>query len=154
MSQAPRPRRESQVRHRRESFWQITLPMLVAVLVMGVAFALIVLAGPAGISGVADLSLALLSIPLLLLCLIPLALVVGLLVGVVFVLRNAPRYSEMAQDTSARVAGIVDDAMKRVTNAIIPAIVGFQMTQWFIRGDKSGGSDGSPPDTSDNPPAS
>jgi hypothetical protein len=53
------------------------------------------------------------------------------------------------------VAGIVDDAMKRVTNAIIPAIVGFQMTQWFIRGDKSGSSDdGSPPDTSDNPPAS
>lgn len=150
MSQAPRPRRESQARHRRESFWQITLPMLVAVLVMGVAFALIVMAGPAGISGVADISLALLSIPLLLLCLIPLALVIGLLVGVVVVLRTAPRYSEVAQDASVRVAEIVDNAMKQVTNAIIPAIVGFQMTQWFLRGDKSSSSDGSPPD---NPPA-
>jgi hypothetical protein len=68
----------------------------------------------------------------------------------VVVLRTAPRYSEVAQDTSARVAGIVDNAMKQVTNAIIPAIVGFQMTQWFIRGDKNGTSDGSPPDS---PPA-
>lgn len=151
MSQAPRPRRESRVRHRRESFWQITLPMLAAVLVMGLAFALIVLAGPAGISGVADISLALLSIPLLLLCLIPLALAIGLLVGVLVVLRTAPRYTEMAQDYSARAAEIVDNAMKQVTNAIIPAIVGFQMTQWFIRGDKSGSSDSSPPD--DSPPA-
>jgi hypothetical protein len=150
MSQSPPPRRESQVRHRRESFWQITLPMLAAVLVMGLAFALVVMAGPAGISGVADVSLALLSIPLLLLCLVPLALVIGLLVGVIYLLRTTPRYTEVAQDYSARAAQIVDSAMKRVTDAIIPAIVGFQMTRWFIRGGKSGGSDGS---SSDDTPA-
>ena len=151
MSQAPQPeadsrRSPSMARHRRESFWQIVLPMLVALLVLGLAFVLITLSGPAGISGVADLALIVVSVPLLLLGLIPVAVILALLAGMGWLLRNAPPYTRVAQEVSARMADIVERAMQQVSNVVIPAAMGFSMARRFFGGEGTDSGDGSQPE--------
>jgi hypothetical protein len=137
-------------RHRRQSFWQITLPVLVVLLLLGLAFALVVLSGAADISGVADLALVLVSLPLLVIGLIPVAAVFALVVGMAWLLRETPSATRVAQDVSARVSEIIIRAMRAVTNVIIPAVVGYSMAQRILGGDRKDGADGSQPD---DPPA-
>lgn len=150
MSQAHRPRRDrrspSVARHRRESFWQITLPVLVVLLLLGLAFALIVLSGAADISGLADLSLLLVSLPLLVIGLLVVAAAFAMVVGMAWLLRETPSATRVAQDVSARVSGYIIRAMRAVTNVIIPAVVGYSMAQRILGGDRKGGGDDSQPD--------
>lgn len=137
-------------RHRRESFWQITFPILLVLLILVGAFVLVVLSGTAGISGVADMALILASIPLLLVGLIVFALFVALLFGIGWLLSKTPIATGYAQDISARVSDIVQKVMGFITNAIIPALTGFSMARRFLGGNERDRSDGSP---TDNPPA-
>ena len=133
MSQAQQPgddrRTPSLTRHRRESFWQITFPVLLVLLILLGAVALVVLSGTAGISGVADLSLILASIPLLIVGLLVLAVFVALLVGVGWLLSKTRIATRFAQDISTRASEVVQKAMGFVTNAIIPAVTGFSMAR-------------------------
>ena len=127
----------SMIRHRRESFWQIALPMLVVLLAAGGAFALIALAGPAGVSGVADLALIVVGVLLLLLGLIVVVIAAALVIGAGWLLRRVPPYTRTAQDFSARAAGFIDQAMQKVSNVVIPAVMGFSMVQQFFGGGKA-----------------
>jgi hypothetical protein len=140
----------SLTRHRRESFWQIIFPVLLVLLILLGAFVLVVLSGTAGISGVADLSLILASIPLLVAGLLVLAVFVGLLLGVGWLLSRTQVATRFAQDISARVSDVVQKVMGFITNAIIPAITGFSMARRLLGGN---GEDGSESQIN-NPPAS
>jgi hypothetical protein len=136
------------VRHRRESFWQIIFPMVVVGLVLVGVFALIVLSGTESISGAADASWVLVSLPILLVGLLALALVAGLLFGLGWLLSSVPPYSRIAQDVSARVSEIVQKAMQQVTNVVISALTGFSMARRFMGGNGTDGTgDDSQPDT-------
>ena len=129
----------------RSSFRHIMLPMLAALLIVGAAFALIVLSGPAGISSAADAGLVVLGLLLLPLCLIPVGLAFASIFGVNWLLRSLPNYTRIARDFSARVAQIVERVAKQVSNVIISAMTGLSMARWFMGDDKS--------DDNDSPPA-
>lgn len=141
----PRPERRSQsvVRHRRESFWQITFPMLVVLIVLSGVFALIALSGPQSISSVADASLVLVSLPLLVIGLLVLAVLLALLFGLGWLLRETPAFTGIAQDASARISGIVQKVMEQATNVIVSALTGFSMARDFLGGNRKNGSDDS-----------
>lgn len=146
MSQGQSPRDDqftpSLKRHRRESFWQITFPILLFIAILLGAFALVILTGTTGISGVADMALILVSLPLLVIGLIVLALFVGLVVGVVWLASKTPVATGFVQDMTTRAAGIVQKAMQIVANAIMPVIAGFSTARQLMsrQGQESGES--------------
>lgn len=141
----PRANRRSQsvARHRRESFWQITFPMLVVLIVLLGVFALVILSGAQGISSVADVSLVLVSLPLLLIGLLPLVLILGLLFGLGWLLRETPAYTRVVQGVSARISGVVQKAAGQVTNVIVSVLTGFSMARDFLGSERKNGSDDS-----------
>lgn len=137
-------RSQNMARHRRESFWQITFPMLLILIVLLGAVALvIVLSGAQGISSMADVSLVLVSLPLLLIGLLPLALILGLMIGLGWLLRETPAYTRIVQDVTARVSSVVQNAIEQVTRVIVSVMTGFSMARDFLSTDRKNGSDNS-----------
>ena len=106
-SPSPRARnRSTQALNRRDTFWQIALP-LGAAIVVAVALMALVIAGtaaPARTSALADVSLMLLILMGGVGGLLLLALVTGVCVGVGLVLRELPYLFKRAQDFAALVA--------------------------------------------------
>jgi predicted PurR-regulated permease PerM len=112
---------ETSARSRRESWWQIYLPVLLATALGIVAFVLIVRSGDKGTSAIADLSLILLILPALIVGLVVLALFVLLVYGISWLVRNSPPYAKQAQDTVGEVGGQVRAVMDGLANGIIVA---------------------------------
>jgi hypothetical protein len=105
---------------RRESWWQITFPMLVLVLLLlGGIVGLFFWQGKVGVAVVADYSLILLILPMLVVGLIALAAVIGLVYVVGLALHWLPPYAYIAHkktfDVRDRVVGIAN----RITGMII-----------------------------------
>lgn len=91
-------------RHRREVFWQITLPLLLG-LVLFVGVSVLSALGNSGeVSRGADVALIWLILPLLVVGLIFLVVLAGLTYGLVFLIRGIPGYARQAQDLVALVA--------------------------------------------------
>lgn len=110
----------TQQRFRRQSFAQVTLPV-VAFAVLGVAgiVLLIVLGGPPAVSVVADFA----SILLILLALLPLLILLGVFGGLAYLLIKAiggtPPLTFKVQMFLQRVYQVVDEATDRVANVVI-----------------------------------
>lgn len=107
-------------RFRRESWWQITFPVLVvAVLMLGCAAATFVLSGSAGVSIVADYSLILLSVPTLIVGLIVLVITVAITYVIMLLLRHIPPYAFIAQQHVQNARDGVVSFMGKITGAMI-----------------------------------
>lgn len=108
----------TQQRHRRELFWQVTLPLSLAGLVLLALAVLSGLASSAQASVWADISLIWLIIPMLALCLFAFLGVVSLAYGVIRLIAVLPYYAQKIQDffrlVSVRVAHLCDLLSKPV----------------------------------------
>jgi hypothetical protein len=119
---------ETTARSRRESWWQIYLPVLLASALGIVALVLIARSGAAGTSAMADLSLILLSVPVL---------IVGLVV--------LPPYAKTAQDAVGKVGEQIRAVMNGLASGVIVArgvVAGLHslLESDSVDGDRSPGS--------------
>jgi len=96
---------ETHEKHRQETFWQITFPLIIGLaLIIGLVALTIATAAQGGnVSQAADTSLIFLLIPTMLMALIPLALLVGLAYGIIWLNKNSPPYFKQAQDAMITV---------------------------------------------------
>lgn len=130
----PKPPVDSERQHRRESFWQITFPLLVMVVLIGVGFTLVVLTGATGIARVSDVAATFAGLPLLLLCAITIPLLAVGFVAIGQALDFIPPYTQIAQKYTARASEIVQTIAKRITDLLIPVITGLSMAGRFLGG--------------------
>ena len=108
--------------HRREVFWQITLPMVLGALMLLVALAsLIILANQSlsDLSRVADGSIIWMILPSLILALILLVLLIGLVYAILSVLRVFPPYAHLIQIYFERGNREVSRTTNKITEPII-----------------------------------
>ncbi len=107
-------------RFRRESWWQITFPMIVVVvLLLGGVAGLYLWRGSKGVSVVADYSLILMIIPMLVVGLVGLGVVIGLMWLVAQAMNWIPPYTYIAQRTTFDIRDRVSSVAKRITGVII-----------------------------------
>lgn len=129
---------ESTLRHRRESFWQIVLPVvLVALIFIGIVIALYITQGAAGVSVAADYSLALVILPSCMTGLILFAITGGLIFGIAWLVQRIPQYTHTAQRGMNSVYTTVDKFTDQLTGFFIGAAAtmgGFvnTMEKWGI----------------------
>lgn len=111
---------KTMARFRRETWWQITFPMIVVVVVLlgGVA-GLFFWRGTGGVSVVADYSMILLLIPLLFLGIIGFAIMIGLIYLVGQAMHLIPPYTYVAQKATFSVRDQVVSIARRITNFVI-----------------------------------
>jgi hypothetical protein len=86
--------------HRRQVFWQITLPLVMGILLVLTAMAAIIFSATQPVTDVgrwAGVSLMWLILPSLIFALIILVLLIGLVVLISYLLRLIPRYALIAQ---------------------------------------------------------
>jgi len=86
--------------HKREVFWQITLPLLIGILIILVAVGAIIFSTIQPVTDVerwADVSLIWLIVPTLFFALLLLVLLAGLIYAVSFLMRLIPRYALIIQ---------------------------------------------------------
>ncbi len=144
---------ETLARFRRESWWQITFPVLfVAALGVAGVVLLIVYGGPAGVSIVADYSLLLLIIPWLIAGLLVLAAFAGLIYLSSKLIRSTPPYTYAAQKAMHRVYTWVDRQMNRIAGVVIfirSLLVGLEVylkEKGFLPGDDGDSQPDAPAD--------
>jgi len=111
---------KTMARFRRETWWQITFPMIVVVVLLlaGVA-GLFVWRGAGGVSVVADYSMILLLIPLLFLGIIGFAIMIGLIYLVGQAMHLIPPYTYVAQKATFSVRDQVVSIAQKITNFVI-----------------------------------
>ncbi len=113
---------KTQSKFRRETWWQIVFPMLVVVLLMvACAAGIFVAQGPVGLSVVADYSLILLIIPMLLAGLFALAAVVGLIYLTGLGIDKLPPYAYLAHRSASAVQSRVQGVANAITGFVIAA---------------------------------
>ncbi len=111
---------ETTARFKRETWWQITFPVLaVTLLAVAAVVLVIVLGGPAGASLIADYALILIVIPILIAGLVVLGVIVLLISFLARLIGNVPPYTFVAQDFMQRVYRWVDDQTNRVARVAI-----------------------------------
>ncbi len=122
-SARPSPRRvrsKSLARFRRESWWQVTFPVIAAsVLALAAVALVIVLGGPQAASVVADYSLILVILANLILGLVSLVVLAGLIYLITALLQATPPYTNAAQQFMERVYRWVDRQTERIARVVI-----------------------------------
>lgn len=104
----------AQARHRRETFWQITLPVLLFGLLLLVLAVLIVGGTAVEASLWADVALIWLLAPLLVLALVPLAVLIALSVGLRKVSAVLPFYGWRLQELLGRMRQQLESGSERL----------------------------------------
>lgn len=117
-------RSESFRRHRRQSFWQIWVPLIIFTLVILGAAVLMVLTITGKNTGInlsqyGDTSLIWIFVPLILIALIIAAALVGLLIINGKILKHLPRYTHPVQKIFSQVSGKVESISKKMMTPII-----------------------------------
>ena len=117
--------------HRREVFWQITLPLLIgAFLILGVVVWTTVAAAQGGnVSQPADASLVFLLIPTMAMALVLLVIIAGFAYAVIWLNNNIPPYARQAQDffVSAR------DIVRMVADKVVEPVLRIQSALAALR---------------------
>lgn len=108
-------------KHRKESFWQITIPLIIGLLIVSGLFALTIVTAVRGgnVSDAADTSLIFLIIPTMIMALIPLVLFVALAYGVIWMNKNLPPYFKQAQDVMVQVREGLRTGADKLTDPVI-----------------------------------
>ena len=115
---ARNPHTQAQIR--RDTIWQIALPLGLAVVVVLVLMVLVIAPGGAAVRAPwADVSLMLLIIPTAFAGLLVLALLAGVNYGIWFGLGKLPPYFKLAQDYVALAGDRVQAAAKKVSDVIL-----------------------------------
>jgi CBS domain containing-hemolysin-like protein len=103
-----------------ESWWQITFPMLVVTLLMGGCLVgLLFWSGEVGVSIVADYSMILLGLPMLIVGIALAAVVIALIVLVGQGIDKIPPYTYVAQKFVFKIQHHVTNVAQTITNVII-----------------------------------
>jgi predicted PurR-regulated permease PerM len=91
--------------HKRETFWQITFPLIIGVVFVAILSVLTVLAATGGgnIKQAGDAALIILIVPLMLVTIIFTIIFAGIAYGVIKINETLPFYTKQAQDAFARV---------------------------------------------------
>ena len=110
---------ETKERHRREVWWQITLPLIFGVILIAVLVFAIIRTGVGDTSVWADVSLIWVIIPLIFAALIPLVILLGIAFGLTWLIKNTPPYAFQVQDAFDRLEAGVSRVMDRVTEPIL-----------------------------------
>jgi FtsH-binding integral membrane protein len=92
-----KPNPKTRSAHRKETFWQIVFPLLVAILVIAAIVAAIVINGVGTASVWADIALIVLIIPAMVIMIFPLIIIVLLIVGSSKMLAIIPGYAHQVQ---------------------------------------------------------
>ncbi len=105
---------------RRDTIWQILVPLGVVALIGLVGMVLLILPGGAPVrSPLADVSLMLLIVPTVIVGLLVLALLVGLIYVLFLGITRLPPYFKLAQDWVALFAGRVQTGADSVSNVVL-----------------------------------
>jgi uncharacterized Tic20 family protein len=105
--------------HRKQVFWQITVPLVIAALLI-LVLAILVSAGNSQSASLwADISLIWLIIPVMIVSLIFLVVLVGLVYAVIWLVRILPGYAMQAQNFMVMIAYQVE----RLGNSIVEPIL-------------------------------
>lgn len=104
---SPSPNPLTRARHRREVLWQVFVPLLTGVLLVGALAVGIIVSGVGDASRWADISLIWLLVPMLVLALIPLALLVALIYGLALLMGVLPPYARQAQQVFETIEAVV-----------------------------------------------
>ena len=101
----PEPNPKTQAAHKRETFWQIALPLIVGLVLVVVLGALTVIAATEGdrITQAGDAALIILIVPLMLVTFIFTVIFAGIAYGIIQLNNILPIYTRQAQDAFARV---------------------------------------------------
>lgn len=111
---------KTEARFRRQSWWQITFPVLaITILLFGCVAGLFFMSGTSGVSVVADYSVILLSLPTIIVGLIILILTVALTYVIMLLLQRIPPYTFVAHQYFDKVHDAVVGVMNKVTGAVI-----------------------------------
>ncbi len=108
--------------HKREVFWQITLPLVIGILLMLAVVVAIILSATQPVTDVsrwADVSLMWLILPSLFAALIFLAIMVGLVFAITQLLKVVPRYARIIQLFFEQGKGKIS----HLTNSMVEPIV-------------------------------
>ncbi|MBN2500568.1 MAG: hypothetical protein JXB38_07330 [Anaerolineales bacterium] len=110
-------------RHRRETFWQITLPLILGALVMlGLAvWAVLTATGGSSVEHAAGAALIFLLIPAMFMALFVLAILGGLAYLVILVNGKLPPYLRQAQDFFARARDFVGMTADKLVEPVLRA---------------------------------
>lgn len=111
----------TQKAHRRETFWQITIPLIVSILIiLGLAiWSVVVASGEGEISQAADASLIFLIIPTMVLALVPLILLGGLVYGMVRLLKFLPPKLYLVQDFFLKLRYVVQNWSDKLAEPVL-----------------------------------
>jgi uncharacterized membrane protein YhdT len=91
---------QTHAKHRREVFWQITLPLVIGILLLLAAVAAIILSATQPVTDLgrwADVSLMWMILPSLFIALIMLVILIALVYGISVLLKVIPRYARILQ---------------------------------------------------------
>lgn len=106
-------------RHRREVWWQVFLPLLLGVLLIGLLSGGLVVNGVRDTSTWADISMIWLILPVCFLGLIPFALVVALIVGATLGLQRLPPLALLVQQTMKQIEDGVQRGADRAAEPVL-----------------------------------
>ena len=111
----------TQEKHRREVFWQITVPLIIGLAFIAglVALTIVTAAQGGNVSQAADTSLIFLLIPVMVMALIVLAILAALAYGIIWMNKNLPPYFKIAQDAMVRVSKGTISVADKLTDPII-----------------------------------
>jgi hypothetical protein len=146
---------ETTARFKRQSWWQITFPVLAVALLSVAAVVLVfLLSGPEGTSVVGSYSLILVIIPTLIGGLVVLGLVIVLTYWIGRLIRAIPPYAYKAQQGTNRVYQWVDRATDRIAGVVIAVRSTLVGVNVFLRergiipsAETAGSADGSRPES-------
>ena len=113
----------AQQSHKKDSFWQITFPLIIgSLLILSIAVWTVAAVAAGGqVSQAADAALIFLIIPALMIALIFLAIFSGLVYVVIWLNKNIPIYTYRLQKTFARVGGQVQTVADKAASPLIKA---------------------------------
>jgi hypothetical protein len=110
----------TEARFRRQSWWQITFPVLaVAILLLGGVVALFFTLGTPGVSVIADYSIILIGLPVLIIGLLVLVVMIALTYLVMILIKRIPPYTFVAHQYFDKVHDSVVGLMDKITRAVI-----------------------------------
>lgn len=125
---------KTHARFKRQSFWEITFPMLVVLFILiGLAALLIVFTGGSGTAIVADYSLILLFIPLAIVGMPIIALSIWLVTLILKAFNLIPPYTYVAQKGILDVREKVDHISKSITGFVISIQAFFGSIGQFLK---------------------
>jgi uncharacterized membrane protein YobD (UPF0266 family) len=102
------PNPVTQLSHRKQVLWQITIPLVIGVVIILIVAILVTTGSPQTASLWADISLIWLIIPVMIASLILLVLLAGLAYAVIWLVRTIPGYALQAQNFMIMIAGQVE----------------------------------------------